>query len=131
MPDSWPITCWVRSASVAASAVGRPRASSKPLVWSDWAPPIPAARGCKATRTTLDERLLGQGRLPRGLAVEAEDFLWYVGRELPARSVHRLRRNLGRRPLFGFEDAIQMQNGDPRHGYRRLRLFQTRIHHAS
>ena len=52
-PDSWPITCCVRSAMVAASSVGRPSASSKLLVCSDWVPPSTAASACTVTRTTL------------------------------------------------------------------------------
>ncbi len=48
-PLSCAITCWVRSARVAASVVGRPSASSRLLVCSDWAPTC-AKGGLKSSR---------------------------------------------------------------------------------
>ena len=45
--------CCVRSASVAASAVGSASASSSELVWSELVPPSTAASACSAVRTTL------------------------------------------------------------------------------
>ena len=52
-PDSWAMTCWVRSAILAARSLGSASASSKPLVCSDWVPPQTAAKPCSATRTML------------------------------------------------------------------------------
>ena len=52
-PDSWAITCWVRSAIRAERSVGSASASSKPLVCSDWVPPQTAAKPCRATRMML------------------------------------------------------------------------------
>ena len=52
-PVSYAMTCCVRSASVAASAVGSASASSSELVWSDCVPPSTAASACSAVRTTL------------------------------------------------------------------------------
>ena len=52
-PDSWAMTCWVRSAMVTASSVGRASASSSEFVCSDCVPPSTAARACSAVRTTL------------------------------------------------------------------------------
>ena len=52
-PLSWAMICCVRSASSAASSVGRASASSSAFVWSDWVPPSTAASACRATRTTL------------------------------------------------------------------------------
>ena len=52
-PDSNAMICWVRSAIFAARSVGRPSASSKPLVWRLCVPPSTAASACSATRTTL------------------------------------------------------------------------------
>ncbi len=52
-PLSNPITCCVRSASVAAASVGSASASSNPLVWSDWVPPNTAASAWSVTRGTL------------------------------------------------------------------------------
>ena len=46
-------TCWVRSASRAAFAVGSASASSKEFVCRLWVPPRTAARPCSATRTRL------------------------------------------------------------------------------
>src|SRR5437773_1836015 len=45
--------CWVLSASLTASSVGRARVSSIELVWSDWVPPNTAASACSVVRTTL------------------------------------------------------------------------------
>src|SRR5207245_1911082 len=45
--------CWVLSASLTASSVGRARVSSIELVWSDWVPPSTAASACSVVRTTL------------------------------------------------------------------------------
>ena len=47
------MTCWVRSASLTDSSVGRASASSIELVWRLCVPPSTAARACRATRTTL------------------------------------------------------------------------------
>ena len=47
------MTCWVRSAILAARSLGSASASSKPLVCSDWVPPHTAAKPCRATRTML------------------------------------------------------------------------------
>ena len=52
-PVSWAMTCCVRSASSAASAVGSASASSSALVCSDCVPPRTAAIACSAVRTTL------------------------------------------------------------------------------
>ena len=52
-PLSWAMICCVRSASVAASAVGRASASSSELVWSELVPPSTADSACSAVRTTL------------------------------------------------------------------------------
>ena len=52
-PLSCAMICWVRSASVAAAAVGSARASSSEFVWSELVPPITAASACNAVRTTL------------------------------------------------------------------------------
>jgi hypothetical protein len=52
-PDSKPTICWVRSAILAARVVGRPSASSKPLVWRLCVPPMAAASDCRVTRTML------------------------------------------------------------------------------
>src|SRR6185436_20681558 len=52
-PLSSAITCWVRSASVAASAVGSASASSSELVCSELVPPSTADSACSAVRTTL------------------------------------------------------------------------------
>jgi hypothetical protein len=52
-PVSWAITCWVRSASRAASSVGSAIASSNELVCSDWVPPRTPASASIAVRTTL------------------------------------------------------------------------------
>ena len=49
-PDSWAITCWVRSAIRAERSVGSASASSKPFVCSDWVPPQTAAKPWSATR---------------------------------------------------------------------------------
>ena len=43
----------MRSAILAARSVGSAKASSKPLVCSDWVPPQTAAKPCSATRTML------------------------------------------------------------------------------
>ncbi len=47
------MTCWVRSAILAALVVGSPSASSKPLVWRLWVPPSTAASAWSVTRTML------------------------------------------------------------------------------
>ena len=52
-PLSWAMICCVRSASVAASAVGSASASSSELVCSELVPPSTAASACSAVRTTL------------------------------------------------------------------------------
>ena len=52
-PLSCAMICCVRSASVAASAVGSASASSSELVCSEFVPPSTAASACSAVRTTL------------------------------------------------------------------------------
>ena len=52
-PDSYAITCWVRSASLAVSSVGSASTSSRAFVWSDCVPPRTAASASIAVRTTL------------------------------------------------------------------------------
>ena len=52
-PDSKPTICWVRNAILAARVVGKPSASSKPLVCRLWVPPSAAARLWTVTRTML------------------------------------------------------------------------------
>src|SRR5919204_586191 len=70
-PLSNAMICWVRSASVAASAVGRASASSSELVWSDCVPPSTPDSACSdAPLHVLDavaqrERQLLGGRRTR------------------------------------------------------------------
>ena len=52
-PLSWAMICCVRSASVAASAVGSASASSSELVCSEFVPPSTADSAWSAVRTTL------------------------------------------------------------------------------
>ena len=90
-PLSCAITCCVRSASVAASAVGSASASSSELVCSEFVPPSTAASACSAVRTTL---LYGccavsetpavwrvKAQLPRALVLGAEPIAHHLGPE--------------------------------------------------
>ena len=52
-PDSWAMTCWVRSARRTASSVGSASASSYEFVCSDWVPPITPASASRVVRMTF------------------------------------------------------------------------------
>ena len=84
-PDSWAMTCWVRSASLAARSVGRPRASSKLLVCRLWVPPSTAARAWVATRTLAERRQINArynyDPRPADYAGNARDFPYTYGRD--------------------------------------------------
>jgi len=69
--SSW-MTIWVLRAMRAEKSVGRPMASSKELVCSDWVPPSTADSASSVVLMTLLVRIL-LGQAPaRGLAVGAE-----------------------------------------------------------
>ena len=76
-PDSCANTCWVRSASLADSDVGRASASSYALVCSDWVPPSTAPSAWTATRTTFTSGCC---------AVSSEPPVWVWKRSLHAAS---------------------------------------------
>ena len=73
-PDSNAMICWVRSAIFAACSVGRPSASSKPLVWRLCVPPSTAASAWSADAHDVVLRLLRGEHRTGGLGVEAQEL---------------------------------------------------------
>ena len=73
------MTCWVRSASVAAASVGSASASSNPLVWSDWVPAEHGRERLDGHARDVDERLLGLQRRAGRLGVEPEHHRLRLG----------------------------------------------------
>ncbi len=80
-PLSYPRICWVRRARVAASAVGRASASSKPLVWSDCVPPSDGGERLDGDAHHVVQWLLRLQGDAAGLGVEAEPRRLVVGPE--------------------------------------------------
>jgi hypothetical protein len=71
-PDSHAMICCVRSASVADSSVGSASASSRPLQWSDCAPPQHRSQGLHRDPHQVVVRLLRGQRAAGRLRMKSE-----------------------------------------------------------